>query len=355
MKSASCPPSQADRSRFTASRFLAVPIATAEPPWPLVMFRYSRLCALLAGLALVSESAFSGQNFAVIQAVRGDQNHLFVPISINSRSKSWWVVDTGAPISAISESAARKASVQGPEIVSKIPASVRVEGQDRQIVIAQKMVSEGFDFGEQTLVVLRLDALERERMQRLPESSKNGGILGLPILQRYGALINCRTRQIFLNREGGPLPVQRKAYERMGFTYVPIKITPENHLEAVGTIGTGEYSFLIDTGAANTLIMASIRQKEKVSFYDERTRLVGVHDFKNPSITSGSLPSFRLGDQDLSNSFVGFANLNLHQSEFSRPFGGIIGAEVLWDQRAIIDVGNRALYLKADRQGRSRS
>jgi predicted aspartyl protease len=334
-----------------------MPIAAAEHPRRLVMLRYSRLYAFLACLTLVSGSASSGQNFVVVQAIRGDQNHLFVPVSINSQSKSWWVVDTGAPISTITESAARKASLQGPEVASKIqiPASVKVEGQERQIVIARKMVSEGFDFGEQPLVVLRLDALARERMQRLPESFENGGILGLPILKRYGALINCRTRQIFLNRDGGPLPVQRKAYQQMGFTYVPIKITPENHLEAIGTIGTGEYSFLIDTGAADTLIMTSIRQKEKVSFYNERTRLVGVHDFKNPSITSGSLPSFRLGDHDLSNSFVGFADLNLHQSEFSRPFGGIIGAEVLWDHRAIIDVGNRALYLKTDRQGRKRS
>lgn len=319
------------------------------------MFRYSRLCTFLAYLALLSGSAYSRQNVVVVQAIRGDQNHLFVPISVNSQSKSWWVIDTGAPISTITESAAKKASLQGPEVASRIPASVNVEGQERQIVIAQKMVSEGFDFGEQSLVVLRLDALERERMQRLQGSFKNGGILGLPILKRFGALINCRTRQMFLNRDGGPLPVQRKAYEQMGFTYVPIKITPANHLEAIGTIGSGEYSFLIDTGAADTLIMASIRQKEKVSFYDEKTRLVGVHDFRNPRITSGSLPSFRLGDHDLSNSFVGFANLNLHQSEFSHPFGGIIGAEVLWDQRAIIDVGNRALYLKTGRQGRRRS
>jgi len=321
------------------------------------MLRYCAPYAFLSCVALniLSGSGCCAQNFVVVQAIRGDQNHLFVPVSINSQNKSWWLVDTGAPISTITESAARKASLQGPEVASRIPTSVKVEGQEHQIVIAQKMVSEGFDFGEQPLVVLRLDGLERERMQRLPESFKNGGILGLPILKKYGALINCRTRQIFLNRGGGPLPVQRKAYEQMGFTYVPIKITPANHLEAVGTIGPGEYSFLIDTGAPDTLIMASIRQKEKVSFYDERTRLVGIHDFKNPGITSGSLPSFRLGDHDLSNSFVGFANLNLHQSEFSRPFGGIIGAEVLFDQRAIIDVGNRALYLKTDRQGRKRS
>ena len=308
-------------------------------------------CGLLSWLALgmLSSSASSAQNVVVLQAIRGDQNHLFVPISINRQKQSWWLVDTGAPISTITAAAARRASLQRPAITAKIPSSVKVEGREREIVIAQKIVSEGFDFGEEPMAVLQLDALEHEHMRRVSQSFNNGGILGLPILKKYGALINCRTKQIFLNRNGGPLPVRRSAYEQLGFTYVPIKITPENHVEALGTIGTGEYSFLIDTGAPATLVLASIREKEKIPFYEERTRLVGVHNFNNPIITSGSLRSFRLGDHDLSNSFVGFANLNLRQSEFSHPLGGIIGAEVLWDHRAIIDLGNRALYLKADR------
>ena len=308
-------------------------------------------CAFLSCLALgiVSSSASSVRNVVVIQAIRGDQNHLFVPISINLQKQSWWLVDTGAPISTITEAAARRASLQRPGITAKIPSSVKVEGREREVVIAQKIVSEGFDFGEEPMAVLRLDALEHERMRRVSQSFGNGGILGLPILKKYGALINCRTKQIFLNRNGGPLPVHRSTYEQMGFTYIPIKITPENHVEALGTIGTGEYSFLIDTGASATLVLASIREKERIPFYTERTTLVGVHDFNNPIVTSGLLRSFRLGSHDLSNCFVGFADLNLSQSEFTRPLGGIIGAEILWDHHAIIDLGNRALYLKARR------
>lgn len=308
-------------------------------------------CAFLSCLALgtVSSSASSVQNVVVIQAIRGDQNHLFVPVSINLQKQSWWLVDTGAPISTITEAAARRASLQRPGITAKIPSSVKVEGREREVVIAQKIVSEGFDFGEEPMAVLRLDALEHERMRRVSQPFGNGGILGLPLLKKYGAVINCRTKQIFLSRNGGPLPLHRSAYERMGFTYVPIKITSENHVEALGTIGTGEYSFLIDTGASDTLVLASIREKERIPFYNERTTLVGVHNFNNPIVTSGLLRNFRLGNHDLSNSFVGFADLNLSQSEFTRPLGGIIGAEILWDHHAIIDLGNRALYLKVSR------
>jgi hypothetical protein len=126
-------------------------------------------CGFLAWLALgmLSSSASSAQNVVVLQAIRGDQNHLFVPISINRQKQSWWLVDTGAPISTITEAAARRASLQRPGITAKIPSSVKVEGRERDIVIAQKIVSEGFDFGEEPMAVLQLDALEHEHMRRV--------------------------------------------------------------------------------------------------------------------------------------------------------------------------------------------
>src|SRR5271165_2986197 len=131
MKSASCPPSQADRSLFTAPLSRPILVAAAGPSTS-VMFRYCALYAFVSCLALniLSGSGYCGQNFVVVQAIRGDQNHLFVPVSVNNQNKSWWLVDTGAPISTITESAARKASLQGPEVASRIPTSVKVEGQD---------------------------------------------------------------------------------------------------------------------------------------------------------------------------------------------------------------------------------
>jgi hypothetical protein len=297
------------------------------------------------GLGTLSGTVWPGQNATVIQAIRGNKNHLFVPMSINGQKESWWLVDTGSPLSTITRQAAVTAALKEPEAGSKIPNTVKAEGQELKVVMASSLVSQGFDFGKQPLAILRLDELEREHIPRATASSPGRGILGFLLLAKYGALINCRTRQLFLSCAGENLPVTRQAYEQMGFTYVPLNITRGRHIEVVGTIGNETYSFLIDTGAENTMIMAAIRQKEKIPFTDERLSLVGIHDFKKASISAGTLPNFHLGNYVLDRTFVGFTNLNLQQGEFSHSFGGLIGAEILFDHSAIIDLGNRALYL----------
>jgi Aspartyl protease len=95
----------------------------------------------------------------VIQAMRGSENHLFIPISINGQRESWWLVDTGAPMSTITEQAAATASLQAPAPGSNVRASVKSEGQELKVVMASDILSEGFDFGAQPLAVLRLDAV----------------------------------------------------------------------------------------------------------------------------------------------------------------------------------------------------
>ncbi len=74
-------------------------------------------------------------------------------------------------------------------------------------------------------------------------------------------------------------------------------------------------------------------------------QLEGIHDFKKARLSFGISQTFRLGSFDLSHVSIGFAPLNVPTVEFSRPFGGIIGTEVLWTYFAIIDLGHRALYL----------
>jgi predicted aspartyl protease len=306
--------------------------------------RYAYLFCL--GLEILLSTVCLGQNAAVIQAIRGNKNHLFVPMSINGQKEFWWLVDTGSPLSMITRQAAMAGALKEPEVGSKIPNTVKAEGQELKVVMASSLVSQGFDFGKQPLPILRLDELAREHIPGATASSPGRGILGFMLLAKYGTLINCRTRQLFLSRTGQHLPVTRQAYEQMGFTYVPLDITRGGHIEVVGTIGNETYSFLIDTGAENTLIVAAIRQKEKIPFTDERLSLVGIHDFKKAPISGGTLPNFRVGHYVLNKTFVGFTSLNLQPGEFSHSFGGLIGAEILFDHSAIIDLGNRALYLR---------
>ncbi len=57
------------------------------------------------------------------------------------------------------------------------------------------------------------------------------------------------------------------------------------------------------------------------------------------------VPGFKIGEQDVSNLIVGFSETHFGDLGLSHEYGGLIGADLLFKCRAIIDLGNRALYL----------
>ena len=80
--------------------------------------------------------------------------------------------------------------------------------------------------------IQRVLAGEKTWQARIPFDKE--GLIGMNFLLKHGAVINCRTQQIFFSRGGAKLPLRREVYERMGFTYLPIRITPLNLAEVEG-------------------------------------------------------------------------------------------------------------------------
>jgi hypothetical protein len=60
------------------------------------------------------------QNFSAAQALSSSQLHLFVPVSINGTKPTWWLVDTGAPVSIVSNFLRQRLSLPGPPAGSGI-------------------------------------------------------------------------------------------------------------------------------------------------------------------------------------------------------------------------------------------
>jgi hypothetical protein len=302
------------------------------------------VCALVSLVAAGATIAAPAQAI-VLEAIRGDQNHLFIPVSVAGTRETYWLVDTGSPTSGILESVARAAKLSPPSTGSGIPPKVPLEGKKTPVVMTPNLVSEKFDFGGQPLAFFPGDTLRRERSRMIGSSFRIGGIVGLSTLARHSAIINERHRQLFVGPNAEPLPVTGQGYEQMGFTAIPLRLTGAHHLEAVGTIGGKEYSFLIDTGAPSTVLSEQIRRETRVPFMETNIQLLGIHDFKRARLAFGKVPGFRLGNFDLGAATISFADLNITGAEFSRPFGGIIGTEILWDYYSIIDLGHRELYL----------
>jgi predicted aspartyl protease len=312
-------------------------------------------------VSLVSLSAAVTQNVGEVQATVAG-NHLYIPLRINGQNARPWLVDTGAFPCVISEGEANQLKLEAPSADSKLPGSLSSAGKPHRVVIASDLSCGTMSFGKVPMVVSTrggpADYLNQPRnsaadsigighIRQFRNEFLSGGILGLGLLSKFGAVINYINGQIFFSVHGGALPVQRQNYERMGYSYVPLEVRNNRRLEVVGTIGGSEYSFVIDTGAAHTVLFDQIRVKQHVPAFLSSARMVGgFHNFKNQGLWVGRVPGFRLGNQDVSDTSVAFGQMYAPEHGLSHPFGGFIGPDILAEHSAIIDIGHRALYLK---------
>jgi predicted aspartyl protease len=311
--------------------------------------------------SLVSISAAVAQNVGEIQATIAG-NHLYIPVRINGQNTRPWLVDTGAFPCLISEGESNRLRLEAPAEDSKLPGSLSTEGKQHRVVLASDVSCGTISFGKVPMIVFTrggpADYLNQPRntagessgighIRQFRNEFLSGGVLGLGLLSQYGAVINYINGQIFFSVHGGVLPVQRQNYERMGYTYVPLEIRNNRRLEVIGTIGGSEYSFIIDTGAAHTVLLDQIRVRQHVPAFQSSARMLGgFHNFKNQGLWVGRVPGFRLGNQDVSDTSVAFGQMYAPEQGLSHPFAGFIGPDTLAEHSAIIDIGHRALYLK---------
>jgi predicted aspartyl protease len=275
------------------------------------------------------------------EKVRNGGINITMPVSVNGSKSSWWVVDTGAPTCLVDPPFAAKLSLQ-------TVGQVRGEGGPFPVSTVNDVQIGNFRCDGIACVVRSIEQLRNLSLRNESGSLENTGLIGVNLLAKYGALINCRTEMMFFSPTGN-LGMSRQKYEAMGFTYVPLNLTSGNRLEVTGTLGGKEFSFFLDTGAFSTTLTNGIRDEVKVPFYATRSKVVGpFHDFGSNSQYSYGTPSdFKLGAYDASGARVGFTTLNLQEAiGSSHRFAGFIGLDFLYFRSALIDIGGRALYLK---------
>jgi len=318
--------------------------------WQIVWLMQPLLAISLAVwvcLGSFGQSANAQQNFSATQAILSSGLHLFAPVSINGAKRTWWLIDTGAPGSLIAPSLQKKLSLPTPPPPTR--SQVKISGKSYPVVMAQNVDFNGAQIGPGYMAVAPLDVMEKERTNALSGGFEKGGLIGMNFLLKRGALINYKTYQIFLSLHGSALPLSREGYEKMGYAYVPLRITPRGYVEVEGTIGGSTYSFLLDTGAFVSELEPKIRERNHLAYKATRALLTAPYaGIKEVRLTQATIPGFKIGNQDLSVYRIGFAESHTFDPGFLHEYGGILGPDLLHFHEAIIDLGNRALYLKPD-------
>ena len=275
-----------------------------------------------------------------LQKVRSGGVNITMPVSVNGSKSSWWIVDTGSQFCLIDPPFAAKLGLQ-------TVGQVHGEGGPFPVTKVNDIQIGNFRCEEIPCVVRSIGELKNLGLRNEIGSFEKTGLIGVNLLAKYGALINCRTEMIFFSPTGN-LGLSRQKYEAMGFTYIPLNLTSGNRLEVTGDLGGKEFSFFLDTGAFSTTLTNGIRDEVKVPYVATNSKLVGpFHDFGNNSQISYATPTdFKLGAYDASGARVNFTTLNTQETGSSHRFAGFIGLDFLYYRSAIIDIGGRALYLK---------
>jgi hypothetical protein len=272
--------------------------------------------------------------------------HLYVEVALDGQVKpNWWLVDTGSPWSLVSAKQAKRL-IRSAIGISERTATVAGENCTVLVNIGAKVGGYPmgrFDFFESAFGLGLMDRNHYNVGYR--DSFEPGGVLGVNFLAQRGALLNFQSQRLFFVSGSASLGLNRTGFEREGFTYVPVRVTSAGRIEAIGSVGSNIYSFLIDSGSDGTVLQLAIKEAARIPFWSNGIVYFGLGQGYLRA-ARGQLSSFKLGTQDVSGKIIQFANLpNLHTG-FSHPFGGIIGEDLLWAHQAILDIGGRALYLK---------
>jgi predicted aspartyl protease len=274
---------------------------------------------------------------------RSTGNHLFVPVRINSRP-AWFAVDTGAALTIVDSTKAKALGLSnraGSVIVPK-----QIEVNDRVVPVAQvqSLIMGGANLGAGPVALIDL----REFHGRLRDSGNlvpMDGIIGLDILERYSAVIDCGNQKIYLQEQGSGAPAFAKNLRSMRLNSVPMRITHSGALEVEGRIGQGRYSFVVDTGGFETLIPFNVAVANGVPVLRTTVSAKGIHSKERP-VGIAIAPSIEIGKYKLGPSLVGVTALPEGPDDLRFPFGGLLGADFFFEHRGVIDIGDKALYFK---------
>jgi predicted aspartyl protease len=185
-------------------------------------------------------------------------------------------------------------------------------------------------------------------VNRLPHLN---GLFGAREMSKFGMIIDCARQMLYINPNGPNAAVSQKLASLLsgrGFTRIPMQRNSTNHLEVPGVLNSYPTRFIVDTGAAVTTMDKTMASQAGVSI--SGTRFVeDAGQGRVERLGTGDIKELTIGDFTIPKATVSVVNVSsemLHSKSAEESNSGLIGAEYLAWNFAVIDVGGMALYLR---------
>lgn len=309
------------------------------------------LVLCLRGSALAQSRTLSG--YEAVPLTRGPQNHLLVQGSVKGQPANF-LIDTGAESSFLQADRAER-------------LGVRLSG-------AQAFT------GRRSFPVGSLDDLRLGRMSlgnitfSIYRAAQLGGpvpglggraadgIIGRELLRRYKAVINCRTRQLFLRGTAARSLNLAAVARAQGFTAIPIEETRRGLTVPCVIRGrpgrllldTGAFLTGLDDDAARVLGLAGQPSQATARGFDGRVRPLQLVQVDDLNIGGVAIPPQKIvvGDLFTRKQLRTVTGMGRIEYYAARPTArgdriyGLLGSELLDIHQAIIDLDTLTLFMK---------
>jgi predicted aspartyl protease len=265
-------------------------------------------------------------------------NKMIMSVRINGQPANL-LVDTGSNQVILDAAAAKLFGVRPSQRDLRYIQFMRINGQLLPVGFAQSLIAGDMNFGS-TLVTLR-DSSHSDTGDTRVE-----GVLGLDLLTRHKAVINCRTKLIFFKVDRTRQVDLSSVASAEKFTKIPLRREKNGALTVACSIHGLPARLLVDTGAFITIFNEAFLRS--VGIPVKATR-VSAHFARGAArkVSAGQINDLKIGRFKMPLAKFGVTALpNYTLLQSSARISGILGMDTLYNRHGIIDLDSMNLFLK---------
>lgn len=316
-------------------------------------FQATAAIALLFGWLLSThleaQSTKTGNSDYVAAPLKlGSQNQLIVHTTVNGKSAGF-VVDTGAPLSCMSEQRASYFGLKPFGGNKRVPSTVVANGRQHRVAQISAWRLGSVEVRDTPVILIDMSEVERHTDPGTGQSID--GIIGLDVLCALGALIDYSGGDLYLRTSLEKNPQLKAAFDsamsRGGWTGVPMRMS-KGHFVVESAVNGNRASFIVDTGAPVSVVDREFSRRINLSMTEKTLSARGLNFSDQSSGVSAdsrlTIGQVRAGKWPL---VVFDLSRLLRSAKYSNPSEhGLLGSHTLLANGAVIDCESMRLYLR---------
>lgn len=249
------------------------------------------------------------------------------------------LVDTGSNQTMLNADAAESFGIHPSQRGLYYVRFTQVNGETLPVGFAQSLTADGMNLGGSPVTLRRATASGNR-------DADVDGLLGLNILYRHKAVINCRTKLVFFKIDQARQTNLDAVAASENFTRVPLRREENGALTVQCFIQGQPAHMLVDTGSFLTTFNESFLKTLGLPLSPTR---ISAHFSRGVTrqMSAAAVNEFRIGNFKVPQKKFGVTALphfTLHQA--GTTIIGILGIETLYDCHAILDLEGMNLFLK---------